>query len=115
MPLYDYRFTDEQGGDFTEVQSIHADALITKDGRPCEKTIQKPRVRTKYGEGSGTSPIEMLSIAVDNEDEIDEFRKRNPGVEISRDRRDRNFGVPIATSRSEKLRILKAEGFVETN
>jgi hypothetical protein len=57
----------------------------------------------------------MLSIALDNEDEIAEFRQRNPGVEIESDRSKRNFGVPIARSRSQKLSILKNENFVETN
>lgn len=115
MPMYTYRWTDEQGGTFDEYQHIRSDAFTERMGRPCERTVQKFRAVTKYGEGSGTKPIEMMSIAVDSEGEIDSFRSRNPGVEISKDRNNPLFGVPIATSRSEKLKILKAEGFVETN
>lgn len=115
MPMYSYRWTDEAGGNFEEFQHMREDALKQKNGRPCERTLQMFRPVTKYGEGSGTNPIEMLSIGVDSEEEIAAFRRRNPGVEISSDRNDRNFGVPIATSRKEKLQILKNEGFVETN
>lgn len=115
MPMYSYKFTDPAGGVFEEFQYMREDALVFKDGRPCERTVQAFKAVTNYGEGSGTNPIEMMSIALDNEDEIDDFRQRNPGVEISRDRRDRNFGIPIAKSRKEKLRILDREGFAETN
>ncbi len=89
--------------------------LTEKDGRSCEKAVCISKVRTLYGKGSGTDPIEMMSIALDNEDEIQEFRQRNPGTEISSNRNDRNFGVPIAKSRTEKLRVLEREGFVESN
>lgn len=115
MPMYSYRYEDAAGGEFEEFQHIRDDALTVHDGRPCRRTIQQAKVRTQYGEGSHTEPIEMMSIALDNEDEIADFRQRNPGVAISSNRRDRNFGVPVARSRSEKLRILEREGFVETN
>jgi len=58
-------------------------------------------------------PIEMLSIAVDSERQIREFQIRNPGVMISVDRNSPVFGVPIAHTRQEKLRILKNERFEE--
>lgn len=115
MPMYDYRFTDPAGGTFEDYQPITADALTEKDGRPCERTVSVPKVHTAYGEGNRAKPIKMLSIAVDNEEEVDEFRRRNPGTEISRDRASPDFGVPVVKSRKEKLRVLKAEGFVETN
>lgn len=115
MPIYSYRWTDDQGGEFETFQSMREDALIEYSGRPCVKQVVGSKVRTQYGEGSDTKPVEMLSIAVDNEDEVDEFRARNPGTEISRDRRSPLFGVPVAKSRSEKLRILKKEGYIETN
>ena len=115
MPTYGYRFTDEQGGEFEEFQHMTESAFTVRDGRPCERTVNAPKPHTLYGKGCGTSPIEMMSIAVDSEEEVDAFRRRNPGVEISRDRDNRNFGVPIAKSRSEKLRVLQNEGFIETN
>lgn len=113
MPLYSYKLAD--GSVVEEFQHMSAAPLTEIAGQKAERTVQKPKVRTQYGEGSNTKPIEMLSIALDNEDEIDEFRQRNPGTEISRDRRSASFGVPIAKSRTEKLRMLKNEGFVETN
>lgn len=115
MPMYTYRFTDEQGGEFEDFQHIQEIAHTVKEGRPCERLVCGAKVHTNYGKGNNCSAIEMLSIALDNEDEIAEFRSRNPGVEISNRREDRNFGVPIAKSRKEKLRILEREGFVETN
>jgi hypothetical protein len=115
MPMYNYHFTDEQGGEFEEFQHISENALIVKDGRPCERGVNAAVPMTRFGKGNGCDPIEMMSIALDTEEEIQEFRARNPGVEISDNREDRAFGVPIAKSRAEKLRILEKEGFVETN
>lgn len=115
MPMYRYRYTDEAGGEFEELGRMKDPALATHEGRPCERVPQLPSVRTQYGEGSHTDPIKMLSIAVDNEADVDDFRRRNPGTEISRDRSSPDFGVPVAKSRSEKLRVLEREGFMETN
>lgn len=56
---------------------------------------------------------EMLSIAPRNDAELADFLKRNPGTEVSTNRSDPNWGVPIAHSRQEKLRILRNEGFQE--
>lgn len=114
MPMYPYRFLDT-GEEFEEFAHMNDPPLIEKNGRKVERAVCVSRVRTNYGEGSGTEPIEMMSIGVDTEEEIAAFRARNPGVEISDNRHDRNFGIPIAKSRTEKLRILKNEGFVETN
>lgn len=115
MPIYTYRYTDAKGGQFDEFQRINDDALIEHDGRPCERGISLPNVRTRYGKGSGTEPIEMHSIALSTDDEIREFNKRNPNTKISKDPRDALYGVPIAQSRSEKLKILDREGFQEAN
>lgn len=115
MPLYTYRYTDAEGGTFDEFQHIREEAFTLKDGRPVERTVQAFKPVTQYGEGSGTKPIEMTSIAVDSPEEVDEFRRRNPGTEISRNLNDPLFGIPVVKSRSEKLRVLNNEGFVETN
>ena len=60
-------------------------------------------------------PIEMLSLALNNEHEIAYFRQRNPTADISNDRNSPVFGVPLAHTREEKLRILRNEGFEELN
>ncbi len=113
MPLYEYRYTDAAGGTFDDVASIHSDALTSHEGRPCERMVQRPKVRTSYGAGGNTEPIEMMSISVDNDEEIAAFRRRNPGTDISHDRNDRLYGIPVVKSRGEKLRVLKREGFQE--
>jgi hypothetical protein len=59
-------------------------------------------------------PIKMHSIGMSHQDEIDGFRQRNPDIEVSDDPRHPDFGVPIITTREEKLRVLRTEGFVET-
>jgi putative FmdB family regulatory protein len=60
-------------------------------------------------------PIEAYSIALDDEDEIRAFQVRNPGTQISTDRSDPLFGVPVIRTRAEKKRVYKQEGVVETN
>lgn len=115
MPLYAYRYTDVAGGGFDQFGRMSDEALTEHEGRPCERTVSLPHVRTIYGKGNGCKPIEMMSIALMGKSEIDEFRKRNPGTEISSDRKSELYGVPIAKSRTEKLRILDKEGFYERN
>lgn len=113
MPIYTYKLAN--GETREEFQRMADEPLTVIDGQPCERVPHLAAVRTQFGEGNSAEPIEMLSIALDNEYDIDEFRRRNPGVEVSRNRRDPRFGVPIALSRNEKKRILKTEGFVEQN
>lgn len=115
MPIYRYNYTDEQGGSVEVFQKMSDPELTEYEGRPCTKGVQCPNVRTEYGAGSNTKPIEMMSIALDTDAQIDEFRKRNPGTEISKDRSSGLYGVPVVKSRSEKKRVLDREGFVETN
>jgi hypothetical protein len=60
-------------------------------------------------------PIEMHSVSMAHPDEIEEFRRRCPGVEVSSDPTDDLYGVPIARTRREKLAVLDAVGFEEKN
>jgi len=78
--------------------------------------------RNYQAEGAGPhldkefdKPIEMHSIALCNGEDIADFRRRHPDVEIGTDPRQNDYGVPKARSRSEKLRILKKEGWIERN
>jgi len=116
MPCYEYAYEDVSTGETVELYQTMAEpayAVHPETGRPLRRVPQLPRVHGQYGEGNGCEPIEMLSIALDNEDEIAAFRQRNPGATISGRRGDPLFGVPIAHSRGEKLRILDREGFQE--
>lgn len=58
-------------------------------------------------------PIKMHSIGMAHQDEIDAFRQRNPEIEIHDDPDHPDFGVPIITTREEKLRVLRNEGYEE--
>lgn len=69
------------------------------------------------GSGSVTGvfhkPIPMQSIGMAHQDEIDDFRVQNPGVEVSDDPDHPLFGVPLATTRQEKMGILRKMGWEE--
>lgn len=114
MPLYSYRWTDERGGTFDEFQHMKDESLTEYQGRPCERTVQSAKVQTAYGAGNRCDPVRMESIGLSHPDDIAEFRQRNPGVQISSDLNDPDYGVPIVYSRSEKKRVLEREGFVDT-
>lgn len=58
-------------------------------------------------------PIEMLSIALNTDDEILEFKQKCPDIDISLDPTSINYGIPIARTRKQKLQALDAVGFVE--
>lgn len=113
MPMYPYEWTDAVGGEFEEFQHMSENPFTEKDGRPCCRTVPMFQPITRFGKGNQCDLIEMLSIAVDTRQDISDFRQRNPGVQISSAPGDPLYGVPIASSRAEKLRILDAEGFVE--
>ncbi len=59
------------------------------------------------------TPIEMLSIAMEDREEIRAFKQRCPHVDLSDDPRDRNYGVPVARTRKAKREALAAAGYVE--
>lgn len=61
------------------------------------------------------TPIDMYSIAMDDDAAIKEFIGKCPDVEVATDRADPMYGVPIARNRRDKLQALKGAGFVETN
>jgi len=73
-----------------------------------------PRVYDRpFSTGVFDKPIEMQSIGCNSWEEIHDFKRKCPGIEMSTDPNDELFGVPIAKTRQEKLKALKATGFVE--
>jgi len=60
-------------------------------------------------------PIEMMSIAMQDREEIRRFAQQCPNVRISDDPADPNYGIPVAPNRKAKLQALKAAGFQEIN
>lgn len=116
MPMYE--FVCEQCGHCDDYYRTMGDAW---QEAPCPM-CGVPMHRDYRAEAAGphldkafTNPIEMHSIAVTNEEDIKAFKHRNPDVEIGTDPNRDDYGVPIARSRAEKLRILKQEGFEEKN
>lgn len=111
MPMYPYdcESCNHRDDEFQKMEDPH---LI--DCPKCRQPSYKRRpclAHTSHKEYS--KPIEMFSIALDHEDEIREFQRRNPEAQISTNRNDPLFGVPIARSRHEKLAILEKEGYQE--
>ena len=60
--------------------------------------------------GVFATPIEMYSIAM-TPDEVPAFKQKCPDVDVATE--GEMAGVPIARTRSQKLRALKAMGFQE--
>lgn len=60
-----------------------------------------------------SKPIEMYSVALDTDEEIKAVRDKCPDVKISMDQNDEMYGIPIAKTRNDKLKVLKAMGYVE--
>lgn len=112
MPLYDYRC---RACDHThdEYQSMRDDPLThcpqcgsTEYGRV--PTLPTPD--REYG-----TPIQMFSIGLNHPDDIAEFKRACPDVDIATDENDPLYGVPIARTRRQKLAALNAAGFEERN
>lgn len=61
------------------------------------------------------TPIEMFSVAMDNDAEIRAFKASCPDVDVETDPRSESYGIPIARNRKQKLQALSAAGFIETN
>lgn len=106
MPLYEYKCADCSHAD-DEYQNMREPPLSycpRCSGSQYERQISRPSgaMIREYDR-----PIEMHSIAPVTASEVQAFKRRNPGVEFSRD------GAPLARTRQEKLRILRNEGFVE--
>lgn len=113
MPIYQYRCR-ECGHEVEEYQSIHDEALTRCPSCEAEAYGRVPTVpHTDMAEFH--KPIEMHSIGLCHPDDIREFKRRHPDVQMSDDPSHPLYGVPVARSRKEKLAVLKAEGFEEKN
>jgi len=111
MPRYLYKcdVCDTLSEEFVPISQYQSEI-------PCPKCRNGIMMRREYaGQAPGSfnrafhKPIEMFSIAPETPAELAAFRKRNPDVKLT------DQFVPLARSRSEKLRILKNEGYEERN
>jgi len=113
MPIYVYQ-CDACNHGAEEFQKMSAEALTEC---PKCKRAQFHRVpclaHTDLKE-FGT-PIELYSIALNDDEEIKEFMRKAPGVEVATDPADPMYGIPIARSRKQKLQALQAMQFTELN
>jgi putative FmdB family regulatory protein len=60
-----------------------------------------------------SKPIEMLSIGLNDDDEIRAFKQKCPDVDVSTNPKDELYGIPIARNRAQKKAALDAMGFEE--
>ena len=113
MPLYCY-LCSACGHHDEEFQHMQDNALthcpVCKEGS-YRKQVTLPHTDMKEFH----TPIEMYSIALNSIDEVNEFQRRCPDVEVCRDPRDEMFGIPVARTRKQKLAALDAMGFEEKN
>jgi putative FmdB family regulatory protein len=113
MPIYSYHCHNCQHAD-DEYQKLDSPALTE-----CPKcqTPNYHRVPTLAHTDLREfhTPIEMYSIGLNTDEEIREFQKRCPDVEVCRDPASDLYGIPIARNRAQKKAALKAVGFEEKN
>ena len=115
MPIYTYQCDDCQRphDDFRNMDDRDTPGTCPDCGGNAPKVFNPGGARGMVREYD--KPIEMYSVALGSKAEIREFQKRNPGVDISTNRRDPLYGVPIARTRQQKTSILQNEGFAELN
>ena len=116
MPMYEHKcpacgHTDTM---FRSMAEAHLNPSCPRCGQEMERDFQAEGAGP-HTEQAFRHPIEMHSIALTNDEDIKAFKQRNPDVDVGTDPNRDDYGVPIAHSRAEKLRILKKEGFEERN
>lgn len=113
MPIYPYQCSACNYGK-DEYQKMHEPHIVVCPdcGRETYKR-QVCQVHTDLKEFH--RPVKMNSIAVCSLEEVRELQRTCPGIEISDNPDHPDFGVPIARSRAEKLRILSSVGWEEKN
>ena len=112
MPMYPYECTDCGHVD-EEYQSIRDEKL--SECPVCRGNYEKRVCQTTTTMKEYKKPIEMHSIALTHQDDIEAFCRRNPGIQCSTDPRDELYGVPVVKTRHEKTKVLKTEGWAERN
>lgn len=113
MPIYSY--TCDECGHKDEIIRNMRDSDIMPAcicGEEMRRDILAEH-RTAGGTGDFHTPIQMMSVGLDNLSEIRDFQRKNPNIEISDNIKHPECGVPIARNRREKLQILKHFNFVE--
>jgi putative FmdB family regulatory protein len=110
MPLYPYR-CDACGHEFEEFQRMAEEPLT--ECPECDGALRRVPCVVNNQCREFKKPIEMYSIGLNDDDEIREFRRRCPDVDVSTDKSNPLYGVPIARTRAQKLAALDAMNFEE--
>ncbi len=111
MPMYDYK-CGACGHEATDVFR-----RMTNDApEPCPVcTAAMARVPTvsRARPAEFHTPIDMYSIALNEDSEIAAFKQRAPDVDVSTDQNDPMYGIPVARTRHQKQQALRAMGYEE--
>lgn len=113
MPLYDYKCSEcgHTHEEFYRITSEPVQVCPKCNRQTYQRQVSLPHTDLK----EFRTPIEMFSIAMEDPDEIREFARKCPDVDVCTDPDHPDYGVPIARTRKAKLQALKAAGFIETN
>lgn len=111
MPIYNYEC--EACGHTAEEFQFMADPLLSVCPE-CEQQTYRKRPSLPHSDMiEFNKPVELYSIALNDDDEIREFKRKAPDVHVDPDPRSEMYGVPIARTRKQKLDALSAMGHVE--
>lgn len=111
MPLYEY-CCGSCGHEDLEVKSMSFPALV---GCPkCGHKAYQRQISLPHNIQDYRKPIEMFSIAMNTPEQVADFKRRAPDVDVSDDPRDPDFGLPIARNLTQKRQALKAVGYADT-
>lgn len=114
MPIYEYECTECSHAD-DEYQKMSAEPLTRCP--KCNSDAYRKLISCPSGamEKNFFTPIQMYSIAMDNDDEIKAFRRRctSNEIDVSMDQNDPMYGIPIARNRRQKLAALQASDYQE--
>lgn len=116
MPVYCHRCSacGETLTDFRSMGESDQTIMCPKCAEPMGRDYNAERAGN-HSMVEFAKPIEMYSIGLNDDDEIREFKRRCPDVDVATDPNNPLYGVPIARTREQKLAALEAVGFEEKN
>lgn len=113
MPIYRYRCS-ECGREEEIVRPMSTPRELPCPACSGETSFERQVSRPKSTQAGYHTPIEMHSVAVCSDHEIQDLQRKVPNLTIATDKRDPMYGVPIAENLHQKKAILRASGFVDS-
>jgi putative FmdB family regulatory protein len=117
MPMYDYECDGCRHADseFKHMRNAEPVGVVTPCPR-CGETKYRRVISTFHTDlKEFHKPIEMFSIAMEDDETIRDFKRRCPDVDVQIDPEHPDYGLPIARNRKQKLDALRAAGYRELN